>query len=113
MMCQKCRARLVRQEHLPTDELGTYEWECGSIRDDNGFSQSSKCKASEITEGSTVKRRLKNGKLSERTGVVKVVYDGQAEVVALVQWTSSHKRLAYAATRSSTERIADLERVSS
>lgn len=34
--CPQCGAPLVFIEHLPTDERGTYRWECGRETNDNG-----------------------------------------------------------------------------
>jgi hypothetical protein len=44
MTCPHCASPCTFQEHLPTEELGTYEFECGSTRYDDGeFYRSEGC----------------------------------------------------------------------
>ena len=59
-----------------------------------------------IVSGDRVRRRLSNGRLSERVGTVQVIYDGETH--ALVCWESTHARLAYRATRDHVEELTRL-----
>lgn len=61
-----------------------------------------------LKSGDRVKRRLANGKFSERRGTVQTIYDGEEN--ALVCWTSKHARLAYQSTRCQVEQIKNLVR---
>jgi len=44
MTCPFCGAKLVRVEHLPTDECGTYWFVCGTDLHDGRYDQSRTCR---------------------------------------------------------------------